>query len=166
MRFEEAITADVPLGEVLPTVFEAHRERYAGYTIRRLAQEMHDFYAKREVKDLQKAMFREEHFPAVACTPKVANDEFTRGHVDFVALADAEGRVAAEAALPYPPGIVCVVPGEVWGSTQRDYFLALEEGINLLPGFAPELQGVHLVEGSDGRIQAHGYVLREGGARS
>jgi ornithine decarboxylase len=74
-------------------------------------------------------------------------------------LRDAAGRVAAEAALPYPPGIVCVVPGEVWGAEQRDYFLALEEGINLLPGFAPELQGVHLVDDPDGHISAYGYVL-------
>jgi ornithine decarboxylase len=28
------------------------------------------------------------------------------------------------------------------GAVQR-YFLALEEGVNLLPGFSPELQGVY-----------------------
>ena len=76
------------------------------------------------------------------------------------------GRVAAEGALPYPPGILCVVPGEVWGTEQRDYFLALEEGINLLPGFAPELQGVHLAEQPDGRLRAFGYVLSTNGKSS
>ncbi len=53
-----------------------------------------------------------------------------------------------------------MVPGEVWGAEQRDYFLASRTGINLLPGFAPELQGVHLVEQPDGQLSAYGYVLR------
>lgn len=56
-------------------------------------------------------------------------------------LSEAEGRVAAEGALPYPPGVLCVVPGEVWGGAVLRYFLALEEGVNMLPGFSPELQG-------------------------
>jgi ornithine decarboxylase len=159
IRFEEMIDRDAPLEDVLPTIYAAHRERYAGYTIRRLAQEMHDFYKDRDVKQLQKVMFREQHLPHVARAPNLANDEFTRGHVELVALKDIVGRVAAEGALPYPPGILCVVPGEVWGSDQRDYFLALEAGINLLPGFAPELQGVHLVEDSEHYIRAYGYVL-------
>ncbi|MGU4650892.1 hypothetical protein MAY67_25445, partial [Escherichia coli] len=30
-------------------------------------------------------------------------------------------------ALPYPPGVLCVVPGEVWGGAVQRYFLALEE---------------------------------------
>jgi len=159
VRFEELIRDDAPLEHVLPSVYNAHRERYAGYTVRQLAQEMHDFYRQRDVKQLQKVMFREQHFPRVACPPKFANDEFTRGHVELVPLSEIAGRTAAEGALPYPPGILCVVPGEVWGAEQRDYFLALEAGINLLPGFAPELQGVHLNAGPDGRTTAYGYVL-------
>ena len=163
VRFEELVRRDALMEEVLPTIHRALHERYAGYTIRRLAQEMHDFYKQRDVKELQKAMFREEHFPRVALAPDLANDEFMRGNVELVALADIEGRVAGEGALPYPPGILCVVPGEVWGAAQRDYFLALEEGINLLPGFAPELQGVHLMTEPDGRIRAYGYVLADAG---
>jgi ornithine decarboxylase len=159
MRFEELVQRDAPLEDVLPSICNAHGERYVGYTICRLAQEMHDFYRQRNVKQLQKVMFRESHFPRVACQPNLANDEFTRGNVDFVALREIEGRVAAEGALPYPPGILCVVPGEVWGAEQCAYFLALEEGINLMPGFAPELQGVHLSETADGQIRAYGYVL-------
>ncbi len=160
VRFEELIKADAPLEQVLPTIYGAHTQRYDGYTIRQLAQEMHDFYKERDVKQLQKAMFREEYFPKVAVSADHANDEFTRGNVELVPIRDILGRVAAEGALPYPPGILCVVPGEVWGVEQRDYFLALEEGINLLPGFAPEIQGVHLAPAADGGVRAHGYVLQ------
>ena len=55
--------------------------------------------------------------------------------MELVRIRDAEGRIAAEGALPYPPGVLCVVPGEVWGGAVQRYFLALEEGVNLLPGF-------------------------------
>jgi ornithine decarboxylase len=158
MHFEGLMERDAPLAHVLPALQRAHRDRYEGYTIRRLAQEMHDFFKQRDVNRLQQTMFREEHFPRVACAPKLANEAFTRGHADLVRLRDIVGRVAAEGALPYPPGIVCVVPGEVWGREQRDYFLVLEDAVNYLPGFAPELQGVHLVE-EDGDIRAYGYVL-------
>ncbi|HEY5576259.1 MAG TPA: hypothetical protein VIK34_06030, partial [Clostridiaceae bacterium] len=69
-------------------------------------------------------------------------------------------RMALEGALPYPPGVVCVTQGENWSDTAVKYFQALEEGINLLPGFAPEIQGVYL-ETVDGKKKAFGYVLKK-----
>lgn len=53
------------------------------------------------------------------------------------------------------------VPGERWSPTAQKYFLALEEGINTLPGFAPEIQGVYLQKDPDGRTRAYGYVLTD-----
>lgn len=158
-RFEELLEADAPLSEVLPSVYRANEERYRGYTIRQLCQEMHDFYKSRNVKQLQKEMFRKAHFPKVAMDPQHAHYEFMRGHAELVALENAEGRVAAEGALPYPPGVLCCVPGEVWGDAVLKYFLALEEGINRMPGFSPELQGVYIQQDEDGRKRAYGYVL-------
>ena len=79
-RFEELLEADAPLSEVLPSVYRANEERYRGYTIRQLCQEMHDFYKSRNVKQLQKEMFRKAHFPKVAMDPQQAHYEFMRGH--------------------------------------------------------------------------------------
>ena len=62
-----------------------------------------------------------------------------------------------------PTGVLCVVR-EVWGGSVLRYFAALEEGINLLPGFAPELQGVY-VEGCDGRKQVRCYVIKQSAAQ-
>ncbi|QPR28925.1 ornithine decarboxylase SpeF [Edwardsiella hoshinae] len=160
-RFERLLEQDAPLAEVLPSLYQAHEARYRGYTLRQLCQEMHDLYVSHDVKQLQKAMFRKAHFPRVAMNPQQANIEFVRGNVELVALAQAEGRIAAEGALPYPPGVLCVVPGEIWGGAVQRYFLALEEGINLLPGFAPELQGVYLQQDEDGRQRAYGYVIKQ-----
>lgn len=57
-------------------------------------------------------------------------------------------------------GVLCVVPGEVWGGAVQRYFLALEEGVNLLPGFSPELQGVYSETDADGMKRLYGYVLK------
>ncbi|AZQ12325.1 ornithine decarboxylase SpeF [Shewanella khirikhana] len=159
-RFEKLIDEDAPLSEVLPNVYRANRERYEGYSIRRLCQEMHDLYVSRNVKQLQKEMFRAAHFPKAVMNPQDANIAFVRGKAELVPLSEIEGQIAAEGALPYPPGVLCMVPGEVWGGAVQRYFLALEEGINLLPGFAPELQGVYLERSDSGRVQAMGYVLK------
>lgn len=160
-RFEDALEADLPLSEVLPEVYKQNESRYKGYTIRMLCQEMHDFYKSRNVKELQKRMFRRQYMPEVRMLPQKAHNEFIRGNCELIALEASEGRIAVEGALPYPPGLLCVVPGEVWEGPVLQYFLALEEGINRCPGFAPELQGVYLQEDPDGRTRAYGYVLKD-----
>ena len=159
--FEKHIKQNSLLKDVLPTVYKNNEDRYKGYTIRQLCQEMHDLYVSRNVKQLQKDLFRKATLPEYALNPHDANIEFVRNKVELVALTDIVGRVAAEGALPYPPGVLCVVPGERWSPTAQKYFLALEEGINTLPGFAPEIQGVYLQKDPDGRTPAYGYVLTD-----
>ncbi|WP_200553453.1 ornithine decarboxylase [Kosakonia sp. LAM2021] len=159
-QFEQHIEDDTPLADVLPTIFNKYPVRYRDYTLRELCQEMHDLYVSFDVKDLQKAMFRKASLPAVVMNPQDANSEFIRGNVELVRISKAEGRIAAEGALPYPPGVLCVVPGEVWGGAVQRYFLALEEGVNLLPGFSPELQGVYSETDTDGIKRLYGYVLK------
>lgn len=161
VRFEALVDADVPLQEVLPTLYENNKERYEGYTIRKLCQEMHDFYKVRQVKRLQRRLFLREYAPAYVMTPQEANVSFVRGQGELVPLSEAVGRIALEGSLPYPPGVICVQPGERWSETAVQYFLALEAGINELPGFAPEIQGVYLIEDENGQKKAHGYVLKE-----
>ena len=158
VRFEKLLEDDAPLQEVLPALYRQYEHRYAGYTLRQLCLEMHQLYARHDVKQLQKEMFRKAHFPQVSLNPQEANYAYLRGEVELVALPQAEGRIAAEGALPYPPGVLCVVPGEIWSGAVLRYFTALEEGINLLPGFAPELQGVYIQE-VDGRKQVWCYVI-------
>ncbi|MFP1772480.1 ornithine decarboxylase [Lonsdalea quercina] len=158
-RFEQLIEQDAPLSDVLPSLYQKYRQRYEGYTLRQLCQEMHDFYARHDVKRLQKAMFRQAEFPAAVMLPQDANSCFIRGDIELIALDEAEGRIAAEGALPYPPGVLCVVPGEVWGGAVLHYFLALEAGFNLMPGFELELQGVYVVVEEDGRKRLYAHVV-------
>lgn len=160
VKFEHLIEQDAPLQDVLPSLYAANRTRYEGYTIRQLCQELHDFYKNADTKSYQKRLFRHEYLPEAAMTPYEANVELLRNNVELVKLHDIVGRVAVEGALPYPPGIFCVVPGEKWNENAQTYFSILEEGINEFPGFAPEIQGVYFKE-EDGRINAYGYVTSE-----
>ena len=160
-RFEQHIHDDSLVSDVLPVLYSKHATRYRGYRLRQLCQEMHDLYVSHGVKDLQKAMFRQASLPQVKMNAQDANQAFIRGNVALVPVAQAEGAIAAEGALPYPPGVLCVVPGEVWGGAAQRYFLALEAGINLLPGFSPELQGVYSETDEAGIKRLYGYIITD-----
>lgn len=160
-RFEKYLDDDAPLEEVLPNLYKAYESRYRNYSIRQLCQEMHDFYKERNIKEIQKEMFRTEFMPKSVINPQEAHFAFLRGQAELVRLEDAEGRVAAEGALPYPPGVLCCFPGEVWGGPVLKYFLAWQEATGRMPGFAPELQGVYVEDNGRGGKQVYCYVLKE-----
>ena len=58
VKFKNLWDRDAPLGEALPTLYAQNSARYAGYTLRQVCKEMHDFYRKANVKELQKLCFR------------------------------------------------------------------------------------------------------------
>lgn len=171
VKFEKLVESDAPLNEVLPSLYNKNINRYKGYTIRQLCQEMHDFYKNSDAKTYQKKLFRSEYLPERgmvydknSTTPRVMTAQdakwaLVRNNAKLVPLENIVGEIALEGALPYPPGVFCVVPGEVWSETAKIYFTILQDGINQFPGFAPEIQGVYLEEQEDGKVKSFGYVL-------
>ncbi|HDS3814206.1 TPA: ornithine decarboxylase [Morganella morganii subsp. morganii] len=159
-RFEQLLDSDAALEIVLPSLCRTYPARYAGYTLRQLCQEMHNLFVKHNVKQRQKEMFRRRCFPAVRMSPKAAHTEFVRGNTERVAVSEIAGRIAAEGALPYPPGVLCVVLGEVWEAPVQRYFLALEETADRFPGFAPELQGAYIEQDDSGHQRVYACVIR------
>jgi ornithine decarboxylase len=167
VKFKNLWDADAPLAEALPSIAKAQAERYAGYTLRQVCKEMHDFYRKANVKNLQRLCFRAESFPELAMAPQDAYQALVANEVDYVPLEKAKGRISATLALIYPPGIGVVVPGERWDERAQpmlDYFLAFQESFNRFPGFNYEVQGVYQ-EREQGRIKFHTYVVREQASR-
>jgi ornithine decarboxylase len=163
VKFKNLWDRDAPLGEVLPTLYAQNTARYAGYSIRRVCNEMHDFYRKANIKELQKLCFRATSFPELAMPPQDAYAKLVGNEVDYVPFTELTNRVAATLALIYPPGIGVIVPGERWDAKAQpmlDYFRAFEESFNRFPGFNYEVQGVYQ-EQVNGRIQFHTYVVRE-----
>ena len=163
VMFKALWDADAPLSQVLPSLYAANTERYAGATIRSVCREMHDFYRSRDIKGLQRKCFRAESFPELAMLPQDAYRALVGNEVDYLPLDQCRGRIAATLALIYPPGIGVVVPGERWDDRAQpmlDYLHAFEESFNRFPGFNYEVQGV-FQERVDGRIVFHTYVVRE-----
>jgi ornithine decarboxylase len=163
VKFKDLWDRDASLSDVLPTVCAAHRDRYTGYTLRRICHEMHDYYRRANVKELQRLCFRAASFPELAMSPKDAYEALVGNDVDYVPLSEVPGRIAATLALIDPPGIGVVVPGERWDERAQpmlDYFLAFEESCNRFPGFTYHVQGV-FPERLDGRITFHTYVVHE-----
>jgi ornithine decarboxylase len=161
VRFEQLVKKDASLSEAVPYFYDKYVERYRGYTIGGLCGELHDFYRRHDAKSLQKKLFREATFPEIRLSAMEANHALVRNEAKLVKIEDILGEIALEGALPYPPGIYCVAPGEAWSETARQYFLVLQDGINRFPGFSPEIHGVY-IERENGRDVAYGYVLDKG----
>ena len=162
VKFKDLWDRDASLAEALPSVCAAHRERYAGYRLRQICDEMHDFYRKADIKELQRLCFRASSFPEQAMRAQDAYRALVANEVEYVPLAKVKGRIAATLALIYPPGIGVVVPGERWDERAQpmlDYFLAFQESFNRFPGFNYEVQGV-FQERVDGRIEFFTYVVK------
>ena len=61
------------------------------------------------------------------------------------------GRVAANAVMPYPPGIPMLMSGESFGdadSPQISYLKSMEERERHFPGFAGVIEGAELIDGA------------------
>lgn len=158
LEFEEYYLRDAPLEQVLPRLVKQNPERYQGYTIRQLCQEMHEYYAKNEIYKLQQELFLKKTFQDYEMTPAEADKLFMKNEGELVDLDEIEGRVALEGALPYPPGVFIVAPGEKWQKIDVDYFKILMGAIDKFPGFDPEIQGVYLNK-DIGVTKAQGFVL-------
>lgn len=150
--------------EVIPVFTAAHQARYAGVGLRDLCGEMHDFYRSHETSRLQREQFTAAHLPVPVLTPQQANQKLIRNEVDYLPLAEIEGRVAATLMLVYPPGIGVIVPGERLDARTRpmlDYLRMFEAGGNLFPGFDNEIQGLYRETLEDGTTGLFTYVVQE-----
>jgi ornithine decarboxylase len=163
VKFKNLWDRDAALAEVLPTLCATHSERYKGYTLRQVCNEMHSFYRTANVKNLQRLCFRASSFPELAMSPEEAYEALVANRVEYMPLDQAKNRVSATLALIYPPGIGVVLPGERWDDRAQpmlDYFMAFQESFNRFPGFNYEVQGV-FQEREDGRIRFYTYVVSE-----
>ncbi len=164
VTFKRLHDDNAPLCDVIPAFFASHAERYAGMGLRELCGEMHAFYRDRDTSRLQKEQFEAAHLPTIAMTPQDATQCLIRNEVDYLPLAELDGRIAATLTLVYPPGIGVVVPGERFDERARpmvDYLAMFEEAANLFPGFENEIQGVYRETGEDGKVRLYTYVVKE-----
>lgn len=161
LAFERLYNEDAPLEEVLPRLTIRYPQRYAEYSLRQLCDEMHAYYRAHQTFSLQQQLFSKDKMQEYAQTPAQADLEFRRNHDELVDLDQVVGRIAAEGALPYPPGVFIVAPGERWRPVDQQYFQVLVGAMERFAGFVPEIQGVHYQERPDGHITVKCAVLIE-----
>ena len=152
------------LDDMMPEFVAKRPARYKGRRIRELCAEMHGFFRAHDVSGLQKAQFRREHIPEMAITPYEASRHLVRNTVDYLPLAELEGRIATTLWVVYPPGIATIVPGERIGGRARpmlDYLKMFEKSANVFPGFESEVQGLYREVDETGVLRFHTYVVRE-----
>ena len=104
VKFKNLWDRDAGLGEVLPTLYAQNRERYAGYSMRQVCKEMHDFYRQANVKELQKQCFRASSFPEFAMSSKDAYEALVANEVDYVPLDEYQGPHLRDARADLPAG--------------------------------------------------------------
>ncbi|MBP2058354.1 ornithine decarboxylase [Lactobacillus colini] len=160
LEFEKLYNEDAPLEKVVPKLAQLYPKRYQNYTIKQLCQEMHDYYKDHQTFTLQKELFAKPNMQDYTMLPKRADTLFMKNQSELVNLDDVKGRIAAEGALPYPPGVFIVAPGEKWGSVDQQYFEVLGGAIERFPGFVPEIQGVYWKQDSSGKITVQAEVLK------
>lgn len=142
VEFEQKYDSDASLVDVLPVVAKRYAKRYANYTIKQLCDELHHHYAQNNTWQLQRRLFTLEDKKPAKLLPSQADRAFMDGKSQYVPLAKVTGKIAAQGALPYPPGIFVVAPGEQFSEVAQQYFFVLLKAAANFPGFDPEIQGV------------------------
>jgi len=148
LSFKRFYDDNAPLSEVLPELVKDNPERYAGVGLKDLGDEMFSFLKQYDPgKALNEAY---SSLPQAEMTPRRAFQLLTRGDVELVPAEELTGRIAANAVMPYPPGIPMLMSGENFGdadSAQITYLKKLGQWDATFPGFEHEVEGAEVVEG-------------------
>lgn len=143
LRFKRLYDANAPLEDVLPETARCHKEHYGDIGIRDLGEKMFEHLKKYNPGAKLNAAF--ESLPVPAMTPRHAYMEMVRGNIELVPASKLAGRIAANALIPYPPGIPMVISGERFGGKDNPHIAYLES----LAAWDAEFPGFeHVTEGS------------------
>lgn len=154
LSFKRHYDANTPLTEVLPELAAKYSADYGALGLKDLGDRMFTFL-NTDGSDLGKLLNAAYAIlPTPVVTPRAAYQSLVMGDVEPVNLNDLHGRTAANAVLPYPPGIPMLMSGEKFGEASSDgkespqiaYLRALQKWDGTFPGFAHETAGVVITD--------------------
>lgn len=148
LRFKRLYDANTPVRDVLPELTAQHGGTYRGLGLRDLGERMFAHLKKHQPGIKLNAAF--ETLPEIAVSPRQAYMEGVRGNVELVPADDLAGRIAANAVIPYPPGIPMVMSGERFGGADDPhiaYLRALADWDAEFPGFEHVTEGSTVIDG-------------------
>lgn len=149
LAFKRDYDANRPIAEALPEIAALYPDRYRGVGLHDLGDEIFEFLRTERPGDMLNAAY--ENLPTADMTPRQAYAHLVAGTVDMVPVAGLAGRVAANAVMPYPPGIPMLMSGENFGSAsspQIGYLRGMEKRERQFPGFAGVIEGAELIDGT------------------
>ncbi|HPD75200.1 MAG TPA: Orn/Lys/Arg decarboxylase N-terminal domain-containing protein [Methanoregulaceae archaeon] len=147
-EFKRLYDEGAPLEEVFSDLTAAYPDRYAGMTLKALADEMHAFKKEHRMCALLQEAF--SVLPDPDLTYAGAFTCLVRGEVEHIPVAKAAGRTVATGIVPYPPGIPILTPGEKTGKLKEpilQYLLVLQEFDRRFPGFTHDIHGIEAEKG-------------------
>lgn len=137
-RLERAYLTQAPLKSLLPQV----ALQFAAQTVTEFADQMATDLKQLNLMPMLQRLFRADEWGTQAIQPQAADAQLIRNQAVWQPLEHIVGRIAAEGALPYPPGVFVVAPGERWTALAQQYFTGLGVLMQTYPGFEFEIQGV------------------------
>lgn len=149
LDFKNDYDRNAPLAEVLPSVFAAAPDRYAGMGLKDLGDEIWSHLRKSRQGHWQAQAYAT--LPSPKMPPRRAFQQLMAGDAEKVPVAEMANRIVAVGVIPYPPGIPIVMPGESVGPTDGPwltYLRALQEYGHRFPGFAKEVEGTEERDGT------------------
>lgn len=148
LSFKRLYDRNARLTEALPELVRGHPERYRSLGLKDLGDEMFEFLKQHEPGTALNAAY--SAIPTPEILPRHAFEHIVTGEVELVPADALAGRVAANAVMPYPPGIPMLMSGENFGddeSPQIDYLKTLGLWDATFPGFEHEVEGAEVVDG-------------------
>jgi arginine decarboxylase len=148
LAFKRDYDANRPLAHSLPDIAAAYPERYGKVGMRDLGDELFEYLRKNRPAEVLNAAY--ETLPAADMTPREAYQHLVTGDIELVPSGKLAGRTAANAVMPYPPGIPMLMSGENFGkagSPQIEYLKSMQEREKQFPGFAGVIEGAEMIDG-------------------
>jgi arginine decarboxylase len=148
LSFKRHYDANDPLARVLPELAAQYPDRYRNVRLHDLGDEMFEYLRKNRPGELLNRAY--ETLPTPDLTPREAYQRIVSGDVESVPVDKLAKRTAANAIMPYPPGIPLLMSGENFGGEDSPYigFLrGLETWGRQFPGFEKVTEGAEMEHG-------------------
>jgi arginine decarboxylase len=148
LAFKRDYDANRPVAHSLPEIAAAHPARYGKIGLKDLGDELFEYLREKRPGDVLNAAY--ETLPATDMTPREAYERLVTGEVELVSSDRLAGRTAANAVMPYPPGIPMLMSGENFGaksSPQIGYLKSMEQREKQFPGFSGVIEGAEMEDG-------------------
>lgn len=149
LSFKRHYDSNDPVSQVLPQIAAANPDRYRNVGLRDLGDEMFSYLKKHRPGQLLNQAF--ETLPAPVMTPREAYQHIVSNDIESVPVDKLANRTAANAVMPYPPGIPMLMSGESFGgedSPQIGYLRSLQTWDEQFAGFEHVTEGAEVIDGT------------------